>query len=96
MGNPRSTKGFIPEEGTFESSVGLFTIKRIMAERCDKLILLVDHSKFGRRALCKALDISQIGTVITDSRVAKSDLAALEKSSVVVFVAKIESSTGVN
>ena len=62
-----STKGLLPTEGTYESSVGLFRVKQVMAAQSRKVVLLVDHSKFGQRALCKVLNISQIHTVITDS-----------------------------
>jgi DeoR/GlpR family transcriptional regulator of sugar metabolism len=61
-----STKGFIPEEGTFESSVGNLHIKQLIVSQCAKVALLVDHSKFGVRALCKAIDASQIQVVVTD------------------------------
>ena len=61
-----STKGFQPTDGTFESSLSTIQIKRIIAQQCAKMMLLVDHSKFGQRALSKVLDLSQIGEVITD------------------------------
>jgi len=60
-----STKGFIPSEGTFESAVN-FRIKQIVAKQSRKVALLVDHTKFGQRALRKVLDISQIHVVVTD------------------------------
>ena len=46
-----STKGFLPAEGTFESSLGVFRIKQIVAAEAARVILLVDHTKFGQRAL---------------------------------------------
>ncbi|MBN2294117.1 MAG: DeoR/GlpR transcriptional regulator [Pirellulales bacterium] len=61
-----STKGFLPDEGTFESSIGTIRVKQIIAEQAARSILLVDQSKFGQRALCKALDIKQIDKVISD------------------------------
>lgn len=61
-----STKGFLPDEGTFESSISTFRVKRIVAGHCARLVLLVDHTKFGQRALSKVLDISQINDVVTD------------------------------
>ena len=53
-----STKGFLPEEGTFESSIAAIRVKQIMAEQAGRVVLMVDHSKFGQRALCKALDVA--------------------------------------
>lgn len=74
-----STKGFMPSEGTFESSVPTFRIKQIVAKNCKQLILLVDHSKFGQRALRKVLDIKQIHAVITDSQTATADILMIKK-----------------
>ena len=51
-----STKGFLPDEGTFESSIAAIRIKQIVAEQAGRVVLLVDHSKFGQRALCQALE----------------------------------------
>ena len=79
-----STKGFLPEEGTFESSLGTLRIKQIIAAQAARVVLLVDHSKFGQRALCKVLDIGQIHEVITDGGTTPDDLASLEQRGVVV------------
>lgn len=61
-----STKGFLPADGTYESSMGTLRVKQAMARRCARVILLADHTKFDQRSLCKVLDISQIHTVVTD------------------------------
>lgn len=82
-----STKGLIAEEGTFESSAATFRVKQIVAERCGEIILLIDHSKFGRRALRKVLDIGQLHTVITDEGAAESDVQALRRHVQTVVVA---------
>ncbi len=74
-----STKAFVPAEGTFESSLANFRVKRIVAEHAGKLALLVDHTKFGRRALCKVFEPSQIDIVITDSQVGPDDLSELHR-----------------
>ena len=79
-----STKGFLSEEGTFESSIATFRIKQIIAEQAARVVLLADHSKFGQQALCKVLDIGQIHEVITDGRTTAEDLAILEQRGVTV------------
>ncbi len=81
-----STKGFLPEEGTFESSLATLRIKQIIAEQAARVVLLADHSKFGQRALCKVLDIGQIHEVITDAGAAAADLARVEQRGVAVRV----------
>ena len=72
-----STMGFLPAEGTFESSVANFRVKQIIARHAKTVALLVDHSKFGQRALAKVLDISQIHCVVTDAGAPESDLQEL-------------------
>jgi DeoR/GlpR family transcriptional regulator of sugar metabolism len=85
-----STKGFLPEEGTFESAIATFRIKQIIAEQAARVVLLVDHSKFGQRALCKVLDIGQIDEVITDAGTSAADLALVEKRGLAVRVASAD------
>ena len=82
-----STKGFLPDEGTFESSMATFRIKQIVVEQAARVVLLVDHSKFNQRALCKVLDITQINEVITDAGTAADDVAKLEQRGLAVHVA---------
>jgi DeoR/GlpR family transcriptional regulator of sugar metabolism len=82
-----TTKGFLPTEGTYESAVATFRIKRIIAERAAESILLVDHTKFGHRALSKVFDISEIQQVVTDQGVLKQDLTSLERAGVRINIA---------
>jgi len=84
-----TTKGFMPEDGTYESAVATFRIKQIIAERAVETVLLVDHTKFGHRALSKVLDISQIQQVVTDEGTPKSDLASLGRAGINVKVAAL-------
>jgi DeoR/GlpR family transcriptional regulator of sugar metabolism len=84
-----STKGFLPADGTYESLVATFRIKQIMAEQSSKLVLLVDHTKFGKRSLSKVLDISQIHHVVTDNKTSKTDITQLEERVHKVTVATI-------
>ena len=84
-----STKGFLPDEGTFESSLATFRIKQIVVEQAARVVLLVDHSKFNQRALCKVLDITQIDEVITDAGAAAGDIAKLEQRGLTVRVARL-------
>jgi DeoR/GlpR family transcriptional regulator of sugar metabolism len=81
-----STKGFLPAEGTFESSIAIFRIKQIIAEQAARVVLLMDHSKFGQHALCKVLDIGQIHEVITDRKTTAEDVAVLERRGVIVRI----------
>jgi DeoR/GlpR family transcriptional regulator of sugar metabolism len=82
-----STKGFLPEDGTYESAVATSRVKQVMAGRAVETVLLVDHTKFGVRALSKVLDISQIHQVVTDEGTQKSHLAALQRARIKIHVA---------
>jgi len=84
-----STKGFSPEEGTFESSVATYRIKQILSSKSSEVVLLVDHSKFGQKSLCKVLDISQIDTIITDSQVSEAQIAVLQRKVKNIMVSKL-------
>jgi DeoR/GlpR family transcriptional regulator of sugar metabolism len=77
------------QHGTYESTVATFRIKQIIAERGVETILLVDHTKFGHRALSKVLDISQIQQVVTDDGARKSDLTSLQRAGVNVNIASM-------
>lgn len=81
------TKAFMPTEGTFESYVPTFRIKQIVAGRCARVVLLVDHSKIGQRALSKVLDIAQIHTVVTDNQVHPKDITLIRDAGPQVLVA---------
>jgi len=72
-----STMGFLPTEGTFESTVANFRVKQILSRRARKVALLVDHSKFGQRALARVLDINEIHCVVTDAATPEAALEPL-------------------
>jgi DeoR/GlpR family transcriptional regulator of sugar metabolism len=82
-----STKGLIVDQGTFESAIATFHIKQIIARQATKVVLLVDHSKFGQRALSKVLDVMQLQAVIADERAPAADVDALRERGVEVLVA---------
>lgn len=64
-----STLGYIHGQGTYESSLDISGVKLAIAAQCKEVILLVDHSKFGRRALNHVFADEQIGKIITDRQV---------------------------
>jgi len=88
-----STKGFVPGEGTFESAVALFRIKRLAATRAKQVLLLVDHSKFGQRALSQALDIRDIDVVVTDDGTPRKFVRELERAGKRVEIAPLKPQT---
>ena len=86
-----TTKGFLPAEGTYESFAGTARIKQIMVGQSATVTLLIDHSKFGRRALRKVVNASQINTVVTDDSVDGQLLASAREHGCNVLVAPVDS-----
>jgi len=85
-----STKGFLADDGTYESFVPTLHIKQIIARQSRRVILLVDHSKFGQRALRKVLDVSQLHDVITDAAAPRADLAILKKRHIQIWITAMD------
>jgi DeoR family fructose operon transcriptional repressor len=82
-----STKGFEPTDGTYESSLVTLRIKQLMTQQANKVVLLVDSSKFGQRSLCKVIDIREIHTVITDRNCPKVALKQMQERGRQVLIA---------
>ena len=61
-----TTLGYVAGEGTYESSADTFRVKLAFAQRCSEVVLLTDHTKFGRHALNRVLKDSQITQIITE------------------------------
>lgn len=80
-----STMGFLPGEGTFESTVANFRVKQLLARHATKIVLLVDHTKFGQRALARVLDTAEIDCVVTDKAISELDLAQLAEAGIEVL-----------
>jgi DeoR/GlpR family transcriptional regulator of sugar metabolism len=89
-----STKGFFPAEGTFESTMGTLRVKQVVAQHCAHVMLLVDHTKFDQRSLCKVLDIAQIDTVITDGQAPQEAVDLLRRSGQEVWLAALDKGNG--
>lgn len=79
-----STMGFLPSEGTFESAVANFRVKQILVRHAKTVVLLVDHSKFGQRALAKVLGIKEIHCVMTDKGTPENYIRQLSEAGIEV------------
>jgi DeoR/GlpR family transcriptional regulator of sugar metabolism len=88
--------GFLPSEGTFESAVANFRVKQALARHAKTVVLLVDHSKFGQRALARVLDVKEVHCVVTDESTPADDLRQLAEAGIrVVRAAEDEDSANV-
>lgn len=82
-----SSTCLVPEEGTYENAAFNAYTKRFAAQRSDKVYLLADSSKFGKKALIRVLKTSQIDVLITDKVLSEKDASAFEKNEVEVVIA---------
>ncbi|MGL5436201.1 MAG: DeoR/GlpR family DNA-binding transcription regulator [Lachnospiraceae bacterium] len=61
-----SCKGLNLDGGVYDSNESEGELKQLLVERANKVILLVDDSKFGKTAFIRLADLSQIDTIITN------------------------------
>ena len=66
------------------------SVKRAMLDAAARKVLLIDHSKFGKRALHKFSPISVFDTVVVDAAIAERDLAELNDLGVEVVIGQQE------
>ncbi|MCX6986467.1 MAG: DeoR/GlpR family DNA-binding transcription regulator [Lentisphaerae bacterium] len=59
----------IDESGVYNSSELVVETERVMIGNSDKVVIMADHSKIGKRGLCKVCDIGKISGIITDKNV---------------------------
>ena len=77
----------VPEEGTYENAAFNAHTKRFAAQRSDKVYLLADSNKLGKKALIRVLKTSQIDLLRTDKTLSEKDSLAFEKNNVEVLIA---------
>ncbi|MGE6718040.1 DeoR/GlpR family DNA-binding transcription regulator [Peribacillus frigoritolerans] len=83
-----SCKGFHLEEGLSDSNEGQALLKKKMIERSDAVILMVDSSKFGKKAFSLIVPPSEVDEVITDKEIDEASRKLLEKRNVKVTIVK--------
>lgn len=88
MGMYNVNKAFIScmgvhlEYGVTELSELQALVKRKMIEAADHVILLADHSKFGRKNFTHLCNFDQIDLIITDDQVDRQHLSSMESSGI--------------
>ncbi|MBT2648494.1 DeoR/GlpR transcriptional regulator [Bacillus sp. ISL-34] len=83
-----SCKGIHLEEGLSDSNEGQALLKKKMIERSDAVILMVDSSKFGKKAFSLIVPPSEVDEVITDREIDEVSRKSLEKRNVKVTIVK--------
>ncbi|MFF2446629.1 DeoR/GlpR family DNA-binding transcription regulator [Neobacillus sp. NPDC058068] len=77
-----SCKGVHLENGLSDSNELQALLKGKMMETADKTILMVDSSKFGTRAFSQIASLSNVDSIITDSKIAKNTKKQLEENKI--------------
>ncbi|WP_437890097.1 DeoR/GlpR family DNA-binding transcription regulator [Phytobacter sp. V91] len=63
-----SCKGLDIDSGALDSNEAEADIKKVMIRQATEVALLVDHSKFDRKAFVQLVDFSHINYIITDKK----------------------------
>lgn len=75
------------EQGLMVYSEDLAETKRAMMRAAEQIICLIDYSKFHKQAFTTFAMLEDINIIITDNRIPKEDIQALEKHGITVEVA---------
>ncbi len=82
-----SADGITPENGITEFNENMVDIKRRMAALSDRIIALVDHSKFGRKSLFKSIASEDIDMLVTDAKTPRKEIEAYRGLAMDIVVA---------
>ncbi len=82
-----SCKGVHLDYGVSDSNELQAMIKQRMSMIADQVYLLVDHSKFGVRDFAKVMDVNDLETIITDSRVDQETIKPFKDINVKIYFA---------
>ena len=59
----------VTEEGTFNANQMMVDVERKMMAIADEVVLAVDHTKFGMRAVVKLCGLDEVNVIVSDSGV---------------------------
>ncbi len=77
--------GGITPEGVFNSHALLIDIQRAMMRAAQKVILCLDHAKFGRRSVSRLCDLRDIHVLVTDDSTAEKHLDPIREQGIKVL-----------
>jgi DeoR/GlpR family transcriptional regulator of sugar metabolism len=80
--------GGITKEGLFNSNLLLVETERAMMRRAERVIVVADHTKLGRRALTWLCALDDIDDLVVDDHVTTETRDWLEKAGIRLHVAK--------
>ena len=84
--------GGIVAEGIYNSNSLLVETERQMMSCGQEVMIVADHSKFGRLALARLCGLDEVDQVVTDSGLSPENRAVLEEAGVAIHVAPVAES----
>lgn len=80
--------GIVPE-GIYNSNLLLVETERQMMSCGQEVMIVADHTKFGRLALARLCGLEQVNSIVVDSGLADEHRAFLEAAGVAIHVATV-------
>lgn len=77
-----SCKGLDIESGALDSNEGEAEIKKTMISQSAEVALLVDHSKFDRKAFVRLVELERINYIVTDKKPENKWITFCEKNGI--------------
>ncbi len=79
--------------GTFEHSQTMMNTKRILASIADKIVLLMDYSKWGVNSIFNCIPMEQINTIITDDKAPEDNVMRAVETGIEVIIVSTQTHT---
>jgi DeoR family transcriptional regulator, fructose operon transcriptional repressor len=83
--------GIVPE-GIYNSNLLLVETERQMMSCGQEVLIVADHTKFGRLALARLCGLDEVHSIVVDSGLADEHRAMLEAAGLSIHVAPVEAS----
>ncbi|MHB1559792.1 MAG: DeoR/GlpR family DNA-binding transcription regulator [Isosphaeraceae bacterium] len=80
--------GIVPE-GIYNSNLLLVETERQMMSCGQEVMIVADHTKFGRLALARLCGLDQVNSIVVDSRLADEHRAFLEAAGMAIHIAAV-------
>ena len=79
--------GIIAADGLYTSDLNISQIEGKMVRSADRVIVVTDSSKFGKKSFVRYADIGLVHTVVTDTKADRGEVRALERRGIEVILA---------
>jgi DeoR/GlpR family transcriptional regulator of sugar metabolism len=78
----------ITQEGLFNSNLLLVETERAMMRLAERVVVVADHTKLGRRALTWLCNLNDIDDLVVDDRITDDSRKWLEDAGICLHVAR--------